>query len=358
MNNLTGRVWPLIAEMPPAYFALVMATGIVSIASHLLGWGSLALTLFWLNLGLYLTLWCLTLLRLGFYPRQIWADLRSHTRSVGFFTMIAGTAIVGSQLVILVPGGTWAVGLWLLGLALWLFLIYAVFIALATQTAKPFLSCGLNGNWLVAAVSTQSLSILTCLLVARFPNQREELLFLALCFFLVGILLALLIITLIFFRLLFFQLEPQAFDPSYWIMSGVDAITTFAGGTLVANSQGSQVLEPIRHVLVGFTVFFWSTATWWIPFLVILMVWRHVVRGVKVAYAPSYWGIVFPLGMYTTCTLHLAGIIHLGFLLPLAHGFLYIAVAVWFLTFLGMCRSLWQSLGSFSIRPGNGASSF
>ena len=350
MNDLARRVKPLIAEMPPAYFALVMSTGIVSIACHLLGWGVLALTLFWLNLCLFLTLWCLTLLRLGFYPRQIWADLRSHTRSMGFFTMVAGTAIIASQLVILVPAGKSAVGLGLLGLALWLFLIYAVFIALATQTAKPSLSAGINGIWLVAPVSTQALSILTCLLVSRFPEQRETLLFLALGLFLVGIFLALLIITLIFFRLLFFRLAPQDFDPSYWIMSGVDAITAFAGALLAAHSQASQVLEPMRPVLVGLTVFFWSTATWWIPFLVILMVWRH--QRVKLTYAPSYWGMVFPLGMYATCTVHLAGITHLPFLLTLAHCCLYVAVTSWFLTFLGMCRSLWQSLEPCSHQTG------
>lgn len=350
MNNLARRVGHLIAEMPPASFALVMSTGIVSIACHLLGWEFLALTLFWLNLGLFLILWCLTLLRLGFYPRNIWADLRSHTRSMGFFTMIAGTAIMASQLVILAPAGKCAVVLGLFGLGLWLFLIYAVFIALATQTTKPSLSAGLNGIWLVAPVSTQALSILACLLAARFPEQREAMLFLALGLFLVGILLALLIITLIFFRLLFFRLEPHDFDPSYWIMSGVDAITAFAGATLTAHSQGSQVLEPMRHVLVGLTVFFWSTATWWIPFLVILMVWRH--QRVRLAYAPSYWGMVFPLGMYATCTVHLAGITHLPFLLTLAHCFLYVAVALWFLTFLGMCRSLWRSLGTYSDQAG------
>jgi hypothetical protein len=66
-------------------------------------------------------------------------------------------------------------------------------------------------------------------------------------------------------------------------MSGLDAITTFAGAMLVVYSPDSPILEPIPLVLVGFTVFFWATATWWIPFLVILMVWRHAWCGVKVA---------------------------------------------------------------------------
>ncbi|HHT9105375.1 MAG TPA: hypothetical protein ACFYD7_05810 [Candidatus Wujingus californicus] len=36
--------------MSPAYFAMVMATGIISIAVHLLGMSLVAVALFWLNI--------------------------------------------------------------------------------------------------------------------------------------------------------------------------------------------------------------------------------------------------------------------------------------------------------------------
>ena len=73
--------------MPPGYFALVMSTGIVSLACHLLGLAWLALILFWLNVGFYLIIWCLSLLRLGFYPRSVLKDLQSHSRAMEFFTV-------------------------------------------------------------------------------------------------------------------------------------------------------------------------------------------------------------------------------------------------------------------------------
>ncbi len=38
-------------QMPPGYFALVMSTGIVSLACHLMGFAFLALVLFWMNLS-------------------------------------------------------------------------------------------------------------------------------------------------------------------------------------------------------------------------------------------------------------------------------------------------------------------
>jgi len=48
------------------------------------------------------------------------------------------------------------------------------------------------------------------------------------------------IITLIFYRLVFFPLDPAAFEPSYWITAGAEAITSLAGATLMANSHGAR----------------------------------------------------------------------------------------------------------------------
>ena len=33
-------------------------------------------------------------------------------------------------------------------------------------------------------------------------------------------------------------------------------------------------LETLLPFLKGFTIFFWATGTWWIPMLLILVVWR------------------------------------------------------------------------------------
>src|SRR6478672_11009869 len=79
-----------LAGMHPAYFAMVMATGIVSIASHLLGMVWIGRGLFWLNILFYASLCVLTLLRVFHYPQRVGADLMHHGRSVGFFTIVAG----------------------------------------------------------------------------------------------------------------------------------------------------------------------------------------------------------------------------------------------------------------------------
>src|SRR5262245_19856214 len=89
-----------LKTLHPAYFALVMATGIVAIATHVHDLPVLPEALFWLNALFLAGLAVATGARIVRYPQAFLADIQSHSRGVGFFTTVAASATFGAQLVL------------------------------------------------------------------------------------------------------------------------------------------------------------------------------------------------------------------------------------------------------------------
>ncbi|AYH44797.1 tellurite resistance/C4-dicarboxylate transporter family protein [Azoarcus sp. DN11] len=337
-----------LAGLSPAYFGMVMATGIVSLAAHLLAMRSVAKALFLLNCVVYIVLWFLTLLRIVRYPRRFFDDLIDHLRGPGFFTSVAATCILGSQFVLLAGEYRIAMVLWGGAAALWIGLTYAIFTGLTVKEHKPPLHQGISGAWLLAVVATQSIAVLGALLAAHIEQPgRLEMNFLVLSMWLWGGMLYIWMMSLIFYRYTFFPFSPSDLSPPYWINMGAMAISTLAGSLLILNGHDAPFLQSLLPFIKGFTVFYWATGTWWIPMLLLLGVWRHGYRRFPLQYDPLYWGAVFPLGMYATCThrmIEAMGFEFLGFLPEL---FVYIALAAWITVFAGFSRYLLRHINAF-----------
>jgi len=329
-----------LATLSPAYFGLVMATGIVSIGAQLLGLPLLARTLFALNLLAYGVLWLLYLARLALHPRALLRDLIDHLRGPGFFTVVAASSVLGAQFLVLAENLTGGAVLWFVALVLWCALTYAIFTAFTVKEVKPPLQEGISGAWLLAVVATQSLSVLGALLAARIGQPYKlELNFFALSMWLWGGILYIWMMSLIFYRYTFFRFLPGDLAPPYWINMGAMAISTLAGSLLIVNAPDAPFLTSLLPFTKGFTIFYWATGTWWIPMLLVLGVWRHVYKRFPLRYDPLYWGAVFPLGMYATSTQELTLAMGLDFLAPVPRVFLAVALLAWLAAFVGVVHS-------------------
>lgn len=315
----------------------------MSIASHLLGLERLAQALLWLNVVAYGVLWLITLARLIYYPQRLLYDLTHHARGVTFLTQVAGTCVLGSQFALLTPYQRAAQILWFVGLALWTVLIYVFFAAVTVREPKPSLENGINGAWLLVTVSTESLAVLGTL-VAPTLGATELVLFVSILAYFLGLMLYIVLIALILYRWMFLPFNEATLTPSYWINMGALAIATLAGSRLLLAAEHWQLLRDLAPFLKGFTVFFWATAAWWIPLLVIAGIWRHGVERVPLTYDPQYWSLVFPIGMFTATTFIFAQTLGLDFLMIIPRISILVALAAWALTFVGMTRQILQTL--------------
>jgi len=319
----------------PGYFSLVMATGIVAIAAELQSVEVLADVLLAVGGAAYLVLAALFSARLVRWRARFVADLTSHAKGPAFLTIVAGTNVLGSATVVVWRAWTLGWVLWVLGLVLWVVVLYTVFTALLVREPKPPLEVGINGTWFLFAVATQSVAALGALLAPRLDDP-DGLLFASLSMFLLGLFLYLVVVTVVFLRLTFVRLRLEETLPPYWIGMGAVAITALAGSLLYLDRRLAPLVDDLGPLIGGLTAFAWAVATFWIPVMLALGIWRHVVRRVPLRYDPTLWAMVFPLGMYSVATARMIEALDLGFLDVVADVAFVVALAAWGATLLGL----------------------
>ena len=363
-TTLLDAVW----RLPLGSFAVVMATGIVSVgldtvAAQVPGAGAASAVLAWIAALSYVVLVVLTAARILRRPRDVAADLRTPARAFGAFTFVAGTGVLGARLST-VPG--WgAVAAVLLGITAvaWLVLGYlipasalrarsddaaaargadgaeaqaddAVTSDAAPRSGTSAMSLtAADGTWFLWVVATQSVAVLASGLVAGASGAAGALTWLALICWCVGTCLYGVVGLIVVLRLFLAPVRPQDVAAPYWVAMGATAITVLAGAHLLHLDTLPTTARPL---VAGLALLFWAFGTWLIPPLLVVGWWRHGRHHVPLRYELGLFSIVFPLGMYAVASQALGTAEHLGVIAGIGHGELWVAVAAWVIVFAWM----------------------
>ena len=317
-----------IRDLHPSYFGFVMATGIISFGTFLLGplWLSRAMLVL-ASAGL-VVLSAALVLRLAWYRSNVAADIAAPNQVFGFFTVVAAFGLLGVRFDEAGHPTITAV-LTAVAAVLWVVLTYGLPASLLLARHRDSVLGGVDGTWLLWVVATQSLSVAASTLVHIWPSQSGYLAPIAVGLWSVGLMLYLVLVSIIMLHWLTVPMTPATLGPAYWILMGATAITVLAGAHILTLPAALAVRQATAPTVEGLSFVFWAFGTWWIPLLIVLGFWRHIRRQWPLTYEPTLWAVVFPLGMYSVATWSFGKAANLGFMAPVGRFMLWVAVAAW-----------------------------
>ncbi|RMB60284.1 tellurite resistance protein permease [Tessaracoccus antarcticus] len=336
------RIADLVEKLTPGYFALVMASGIVSLGLELVGVHVLSVAFFVVCGAAYVALCVLNVWRFVAFRQAMASDFRDPKRAFGFFTFVAGTNVLGARVA---SAGWFEVAHVLLALSVvvWIVLGYVIpWSAVLGQQRRPVVALA-NGTWFIWVVASQSVAVLAATLEVSAGPGRQYLAILAVFSWSVGVFLYAASGMIVTLRIMLYVLDPVEFDPPYWVSMGAVAITVVAGARIV-EMDSAPMVDATRGLVAGASVVFWAFATWLIPVLVAVGVWRHFVHKVPLRYEPTLWSMIFPLGMYAVAGIYLGRADQLPVVEWIGSRWLWVAVTAWLIVAVSMARSTVLSL--------------
>lgn len=344
LTAMRNWVMPGVRGLYPGYFALVMATGIISNAFFVNQRLWLSNALFYVGLVAFPILLAMTIVRILRFPKAVWQDLTNPKVVFGFFTLVAAADVLGLQFFNRDHLEV-AIVLWCFALILWVLLSYASFWTLTFQGGEVGVDV-VHGGWLIAIVGTESLVLLGTQIAPHLGNLHETVAFMVHCLWGVGIVLYGIFLTLFSYRIFFSRVEVEDMNPLFWVVMGAAAIAANAGSIMLAGDPGLEFLKLMQPFVEGTTMILWAWATWLIPFFIGLGFWRHFIRKQPFEYTPMYWSLVFPLGMYSVATMRLYFVSDFRPIEHFSQVMVWVALLAWSIVMIGLLRSLWRGFAA------------
>lgn len=311
-SPIEGRV-----VLGPNWFASVMGTGVIAVASATLpvDWPFLIVigTVAWILASLLLIALLVIVPVHWLRDREVVKGIANDPIAIQFFgappmallTVGTATLLIGSRYLgdaaVTIDWILWTVGT-VLGFATAVLVPYRLFTQLQVRQDGAF------GGWLMPVVPPMVSAAGGALLVPYAPEgaARESLLLLCYAFFGMSLMASIVVITLIWSRLAHFGSSGSARVPTLWIVLGPVGQSITAAGTL-GTAAAVAVAPPLATALdilaVVYGVPMWGFMLLWLP-LAALLTFRARKRGM--GFALTWWSFTFPVGTCVTGTSQLA----------------------------------------------------
>ncbi|MGH2844326.1 MAG: tellurite resistance/C4-dicarboxylate transporter family protein [Solirubrobacteraceae bacterium] len=301
----------VLDALPPASGAVVMGTGIVSVALLLDGQEVLSTILLVIAAAVWLALAWLLPARAITAPERFEEDL-GHPTSL---TSIAGTGVLGTRLTLLGWDRFGAV-LLVLALGIWIMLVPLVLRNWRTPTI---------GASFIVTVATESLALLATALADA--DRDAWLLYVALVPFALGLGFYVWVLRRFQFR----QLLEGVGD--HWVTGGALAISTVTAGRIVLAARHTGAFGGDPAALKTLALVLWCLTMAWLPALLVCEALAPRLR-----YSVRRWSTVFPVGMYAACSFVVGAVTDTPGITDFARVWVWVALAVWALVFGSMLR--------------------
>jgi tellurite resistance protein TehA-like permease len=319
-------------DLPPDVFAIVMATGIVSVAASDHQYWRIGIVLAAIASVVFVVLTIGLGLRILTRSGVIVAQSTDPDVALRMFTFVAGASVLG------VVWRRYPVAVWIVGalsLIGWLVLIP---LGARDVHSRPRtdLRDHAHGAWLLVSVGTSGLAT-TAADLAIIHGSRPLVMIGVACW-LLAMVLYVAVTWLIAWRVVVAPFRPDAVTPDSWILMGALAIATLAGTHLLQATDELGSLQWLADAVGPVTLVLWIVGSLWIPVLLYAEIWRVDQRAGSLRFAGVWWSAVFPLGMYSSATWMTGIELDMPALATISLVFFWIAATVWALVTVGLTQ--------------------
>ena len=358
-----GQRHNIIRQFTPNWFTVSMGTGVVAlIVSEFpmlkaLTW-QLGTGLWYFNILLFVLFSVLYGLRWAFYPHEAKQIFQHPSMSLflGTIPMALATILNGflkyGQPIYGDTAVQIAQTLWYADVVLALLVAWAVPFAMYRHQEHALQQ--MTAVWLLPIVACEVAASSGGLLLGHLAADTHAVAILLGCYVLwgVSVLPAFAILTILMLRLVLHKLPEKELAVSSWLALG--PIGTAALALLVLGNQAPTLMASLGLAQLGqlfqqagilASLILLGFGLWWLG-IAVLTTLHHAKQDLP--FNLGWWGLTFPLGVYTLAILTLAQQLNLAFLYAVGYAFATILMLLWSLVATKTAHGFYQGHLFFS----------